>query len=1262
MTLSFEMLIASLNVRGLGKIFKRSHIFGTLYKNHISCLQECYITEDNAKLIASDWKGKFYFQYGSSHSKGLIILVSDNFEINNLKEIKIDDRCLGVSFEYLSNFYIVFNIYAPSAKEERIPFFENLKDTLKINNLPSDSTVIICGDMNTYRDEYLDNIKGLPHGKGEIDSFNRFLYKNNLIDCFRHFNPKNKDFSWISIRYITDTDHNNPPTICARRLDYILCNRELAKNLKSCKMEHVSFCDHKMVTALFTLDPFPRGPGRWQLNESLLDNDNFVSHLNSFIFNLYEELKTNEFLDKRLLWDVMKISIKEEIISFSRNEKMKLLNSQESNCNLTHLNELLILNPNDESLIKKIHKILVNKEIEELSKARGALKRAKIKNIEEMEKNSKLFLGLEKSRQSHTTIRTVFDNKEELIDTPGEILKVISDFYSNLLNPNESSRKIDLEDLNTFLENIDHPILNNNDKDRLDNPLLMQEFKDAILHLNCDSSPGIDGFSPSFFTKFWDVLKIPFYNSIMEATEYKEMSLSQRRAILSLLPKDSSLDLNYLGNWRPISLLCTDMKIFSRVLAVRMQSVIHKLVHSNQCGYIRNRSISDHHRLIDDVLRFCESENVSGLLVSLDFRKAFDTVSKSCIIAVLKKFNFGPNFIGFVETTLNNTETCIKNAGWLSSFFPTGRGVRQGCILSPLLFILVVELLAIKVRADKQIVGLLDSVPHCPTDEVLKSLQYADDMELFLKDKASLVRTFVIVEEFKFISDLGLNIKKCLAMALGSFDIESLSSLGITLLGPNDSLKILGIFFKASEEASLIENNHSTKISEIQNIIKNWSRRKFSVMGNCTVTKTFMLSQVTNIIQALSLPSKILEIIDKMLFQFLWGNGDQNKKVPEKVRRSTVCLPIEEGGLGMISVQDQQQVMLISWIRKGMNCENSTQRKLIDYFLKDVGGLKYIYRSDLNIKTFREIKSIKSTFWKEVVTSWLKLDKSAFDNISHDTPLFNCSHFLFKKKPIYIRKWVLSGLVFCHQMYVNGQMKSVEEVGEMVGKYNNLLFDYFAVKSALINSKVTVLNESAESDSDFEDILKLDNKNLRNMIVRNKQENTTLNCEVFWKSKYDIDVRFFFNTAKLATKETKLKVLHFKILHNIFPTNSSLFKMNIVTSPICKNCTSIENLEHLFYTCEKLTSFWSIIEDLSELIFDRRIKLSPAKVLLGLSKIDQHGNKRQTNEFNCLLLIAKQSIVKYKFSNEFSLIFIFKHELSLRTKSLPSLEDLFSSG
>ena len=137
------MLIASLNVRGgLSKILKRNNIFDALSKHHISCLQECYITSNNAKIISDGWNGKFYFENGTSHSKGLIILINENFEINNVKEIKINDRCLGVSFEYLTNNFFVFNIYAPSAKEERIPFFNALSDTLNLDNIPSDSTFL----------------------------------------------------------------------------------------------------------------------------------------------------------------------------------------------------------------------------------------------------------------------------------------------------------------------------------------------------------------------------------------------------------------------------------------------------------------------------------------------------------------------------------------------------------------------------------------------------------------------------------------------------------------------------------------------------------------------------------------------------------------------------------------------------------------------------------------------------------------------------------------------------------------------------------------------------------------------------------------------------------------------------------------------------------------------------------------------------------------------------------------------------------------
>ena len=122
---------------------------------------------------------------------------------------------------------------------------------------------------------------------------------------------------------------------------------------------------------------------------------------------------------------------------------------------------------------------------------------------------------------------------------------------------------------------------------------------------------------------------------------------------------------------------------------------------------------------------------------------------------------------------------------------------------------------------------------------------------------------------------------------------------------------------------------HIKIINEIKKAIIYWSRRKLSLFDTCASSKMFILSQVTHILQSISLPTKILDIIDRMLFQYIWGNSDQNKRVPEKVKRTTICLPIAEGGLGMISIRDQQKVMYINWVKKGINTPNETHRNII---------------------------------------------------------------------------------------------------------------------------------------------------------------------------------------------------------------------------------------------------------------------------------------------------------------------------------------------
>ena len=104
---------------------------------------------------------------------------------------------------------------------------------------------------------------------------------------------------------------------------------------------------------------------------------------------------------------------------------------------------------------------------------------------------------------------------------------------------------------------------------------------------------------------------------------------------------------------------------------------------------------------------------------------------------VLKKFNFGTSFIKWVNTIYNGTESCITNNGWTSKAFPIKKGIRQGCLLSALLFLLVVEILAINIRKtpeDGLEIGIQGQKKY------VQISQLADNMTLFVKDEAAVVR------------------------------------------------------------------------------------------------------------------------------------------------------------------------------------------------------------------------------------------------------------------------------------------------------------------------------------------------------------------------------------------------------------------------------------------------------------------------------------------------------------------------------------------
>ena len=153
--------------------------------------------------------------------------------------------------------------------------------------------------------------------------------------------------------------------------------------------------------------------------------------------------------------------------------------------------------------------------------------------------------------------------------------------------------------------------------------------------------------------------------------------------------------------FRPISLLNTDYKILTHVLANRLKGVIHKIILQDQNGFIKGRNIRYNIRLIQDVIEYFEEGNIEGAIIFLDFHKAFDTVNHNFLKSVLRKFNFGSSFTKWVDIIYIKAVSCFTNNGWTSRPFKIERGIRQGCPLSALLFILVVKILADKIRKNK---------------------------------------------------------------------------------------------------------------------------------------------------------------------------------------------------------------------------------------------------------------------------------------------------------------------------------------------------------------------------------------------------------------------------------------------------------------------------------------------------------------------------------------------------------------------------------
>ena len=471
------------------------------------------------------------------------------------------------------------------------------------------------------------------------------------------------------------------------------------------------------------------------------------------------------------------------------------------------------------------------------------------------------------------------------------LLQVWMVFYTTLY----SAAYLDAAEQTFFLNKITHR-LSHTEAALCEGEITLEECTAALNSFATNKSPGVDGLSYEFYRAFWTLLGPDLISVLNASFNVGKLSLSQRTGIITLLyKKGDKLDPKH---WRPITLLCTDYKILAKVLTGRLAKVLHNVVSPCQTCGIPGRFSGEVVRVVQDCIDFANSSNLGGALLSLDQEKAFDRVDWAFLQQVLTSMNFGPSFRSWVRLLYNSLYSRILINGALGGPFSISRGVRQGCPLSPLLYVLAAEPISRAIQDSPDIDGF-----PLPSGDRLKILQYADDTTCFVMSNNSLLSLTQLFQRYTKASGAKLNIDKTEGLLFGPWTART--DLPINLKWSTQSLIILGC-----RVGNSISPDWDTLLSQFRKKTTSWSGRSLSLQGRTLLANTLGVSIFWYQGTIFDMPKLVVHSINKILFPFIWN------KRKEPIARSSAVAPRLRGGLGVVHVGTKILSLRAIWLRR----------------------------------------------------------------------------------------------------------------------------------------------------------------------------------------------------------------------------------------------------------------------------------------------------------------------------------------------------------
>lgn len=777
---------------------------------------------------------------------------------------------------------LLINVYCPAdSSRNRLDFLDHLEaimDAEVTGHLP----VIMAGDWNFVPNPTLDRT-GSRSADACASKMNDLCSKFDLVDAWRAKYPTAPGHTYY---------HQANQGQSSARLDRIYLSSSLVPRIRTIMTLPLMHSDHRPLL-LSLAGTFPIGRPRWCLNSSILDDPAVAAEARSIISDLQAQLSIDG-TDQLASW----LRHKKRITQLLRTRsvlraRQDRAEEQADRAHLADVNRLIALNGTSPDLVSQFADALSLVDAHDRRIAEGAKIASKARRDLEDELPTRYFFNRARSHTEAKKIQFLATDSGDITANSRTIRNQFHQYYQTLFSrlDLESSAKARL--LDTYRDR--H--LSEESRRHMEGPTTTAEVEAILSSLPNHKSPGPDGLTYEFYKTFKAELS-PLLSSLWNFLTTKATPQVLNRetftpALICLLPKAG--DLSLCKNWRPISLLNADYKIMMALFAARLSPHLGQVIGEEQTGFLPGRSIFN--AILGVKAAFGASAfQDHGFALLLDLEKAYDRVDHDFLFAIAERIGLPGGWITCLKGLYSSAKSTVLINNIPTDSIQLERGVRQGCPLSPLLFLLVIEALANLIRDDARLKGITLS-----RNVAIKIVLYADDTTLLLSNPEELAVAEELLSVFEQGSGAKINRTKSELMSLCPVDQVQPVHSGFVLRSVTHTSRLLGAtigpLFKDSA-------GWTNVLSRISAVLAPWRHQGLSLQGKILVWRSLGLSQVTFLAHCQWLPRSVAAKMERIMALFIW-----NTKRQEYAKRLFLHIPPEEGGLGLPRLCDWQSAL-----------------------------------------------------------------------------------------------------------------------------------------------------------------------------------------------------------------------------------------------------------------------------------------------------------------------------------------------------------------